>query len=173
MLIHCIMALPDFDIDSIGFDNLAALMAMQWDSLIAEGLTHPSHSGSTASANASTPWDTSSPAHKLLTEADQDKLTKTGGCWQCCKDSTDPGWVLHVGRTCPGDASQGILPGHDYVTPTVPVKKEYMGAIFSSAYRDDNGNDQPDYPDMFNTPVIQQIVGYASGNTVFYDNDTD
>lgn len=28
---------------------------------------------------------------------------------------TDPGWVKHASRTCPGDAAQGICPGRDFV----------------------------------------------------------
>ncbi len=37
ILVLCIAAIPDFDIDNINFDNLSALMSMQYESLAAEG----------------------------------------------------------------------------------------------------------------------------------------
>ena len=56
------------------------------------------------------------------------------------KAPTDPNWVHHVGRTCPGDASRGITPGHNFVK----VKQETASAAIDF---DIDGEDQPDYPD--------------------------
>ncbi|KAF8511961.1 hypothetical protein BU17DRAFT_69423 [Hysterangium stoloniferum] len=36
MLVLCIMAIPDFDLEDISFDNLVALMFMQWERFIME-----------------------------------------------------------------------------------------------------------------------------------------
>ncbi|KAF8530512.1 hypothetical protein BU17DRAFT_60227 [Hysterangium stoloniferum] len=87
LLLH-IMAMPEFNMETIRFDDLMSLLSMQWESLIAEGI------------------------------------------------ASDDGWTDHVGRTCPGDATLGILPGHDFV----PVKKETAGLILTK----NNGEDQPD-----------------------------
>lgn len=37
LLVLCIVAIPDFDIDTMAFNNLVALMSMQWVSVTTKG----------------------------------------------------------------------------------------------------------------------------------------
>ncbi|KAF8526974.1 hypothetical protein BU17DRAFT_82472 [Hysterangium stoloniferum] len=123
------MAMPEFNMETIGFDDLVSLLSMQWESLIAEGVAAPlvvSVPTTTAPCTA--------PPH--LTDAERKCLTDLGGCWKCQKVPTDEGWTDHVGQTCPGNATLGILPGCNFV----PIKKEIAGFTLT----DSNGEDQPD-----------------------------
>lgn len=89
-------------------------MSMQWDSLMAKG---PLRSGACAAAIINTPTSTSAsvpttPSDSLtgfppLTNADRADISQKGGCWKCCKVPGNKGWVKHIRRTCPGDASKG------------------------------------------------------------------
>jgi hypothetical protein len=166
LLVLRIMSMPDFDIDSINFDNLVALLSMQWDSLIAEGAARPGRpapyapsSQSAVHAPSSYSPQTQTNHRTPLTDAEKERLTQAGGCWRCRKIPKDTSWIPHVGRTCPGDAAQGISPGCDYV-PDAPIKKEIAGLVLttttSDAFEDadTSGEDQPDT--------------YG-----FYDDDTD
>ncbi|KAF8957568.1 cytochrome P450 [Flammula alnicola] len=147
MLLLRIMAIPDFDIDTINFDNLVALLSMQWDSLIAEGSARPGRSSlhvpspQTSVASPST-FGPSTHHCTPLTDAEKERLTHAGGCWRCRKVPKDTSWIPHVGRTCPGDAAQGILPGRDYVPSDTTIKKEFVGMVLNTA--DLSGEDQPD-----------------------------
>jgi hypothetical protein len=152
------MALPDFDINTITVDSLTSLMSMQWESIIIEGCT----SSRPAPMFTTTTSASMSPAHpppapsrlkSLLTDAVHTCLTNAGGCWKCWKVPTDPGWIKHIGCTCPGDPALGILPGHDYVE----VKCEVAGAMYIVDYL---GEDQPDYSDN-------------DGQDFYLDNETD
>jgi hypothetical protein len=141
ILLLCIMAMPEFNMETIGFDDLVSLLSMQWESLIAEGVTGRVSKSSAYSQPlapvVSVPAITAPrTAPPRLTDAERTRLTDLGGCWKCRKVPTDDGWTDHVGRTCPGDATLGILPGRDFV----PVKKEIVGF----ALTDNNGEDQPD-----------------------------
>jgi hypothetical protein len=134
-----IMALPNFDVDTISIDDLISLMSMQWESITSEGRA------STCSTLTIPPTALGPPAFPvctppLLTDAERTRLTTAGGCWKCRKTLTDPDWVHHVGRTCPGDASRGITPGRDFVK----VKREMTSAAINF---DIDGEDQPDHPD--------------------------
>lgn len=167
MLVLRIMAIPDFDIDKTNFDDLVALMSMQWDSLTAEGLIGTRSSGGSRSApSMSNPVHPTSNATRLppLTEAEKERLSTLGGCWRCRKAPQDTSWVPHVGRTCPGDAALGISPGRDYVPPApVSVKKEPVGAVFltSGMFHDSDGEDQPD---TYDEPLPENF---------YQDDDTD
>ncbi|KIJ46876.1 hypothetical protein M422DRAFT_29069 [Sphaerobolus stellatus SS14] len=163
ILLLRIMAMPDLNIETIGFDDLVALMSMQWESLIAEGVsgrpsTRPDQTPSLAPAGRiPTPSGIASPAMLQplvppLTHADRTRLTNLGGCWKCRKVPGDVGWVNHIGRTCPGDATLGIPPGRDFVS----VKKEV--AAYAMLHDDEN---QPD-------PTPRQYVGFVMGG---FQND--
>ena len=134
LLVLRIVAIPDFDIDKMAVDDLVALLSMQWESLSAEGnLGRPARASSLASSQPLVP------RLPALDDAERDRLTAAKGCWKCRKVPTDAGWVQHVGRTCPGDAAKGVLPGRDYVPE---IKKEVIGAAF---VRVNEGEDQPDF----------------------------
>jgi hypothetical protein len=96
MLVLRIMAIPDFDIDSINFDNLVALLSMQWDSLIAEGAARPGRpapyalsSQSAVHAPSSYSPQTQTNHRTPLTDAEKERLTQAGGCWRCRKIPKD------------------------------------------------------------------------------------
>ena len=135
LLLLRIMALPDFKFDEIKLDDLTSLLAMQWDSLIAEGPGRP------RAAAQATPTSTTSspPTGATITlaelEAERARIVAAKGCFRCHKVPGDPGWVQHIGRTCPGDVTKGITPGRDFSpsTSTAPIKKEPVGAAFPSA----------------------------------------
>ncbi|KIJ26356.1 hypothetical protein M422DRAFT_272597 [Sphaerobolus stellatus SS14] len=145
ILLLRIMAMPDLNIEAIDFDDLVALMSMQWESLIAEGVSgHPSARPAqtpspTPAGRIPTPSGTASPTMlqpsvQPLTHADQTHLTNLEGCWKC---------------------SLGIPPGHDFVS----VKKEV--ASYSMLHDDE---DQPD-------PAPRQYVGFVMGG--FQDDGED
>ncbi|KAG6853368.1 hypothetical protein C0991_004927 [Blastosporella zonata] len=148
ILLLCIMAIPDFNSDTITIDALISLMSMQWESIVTE---NPGKI-STCPAPPSTPSLTTSIVSPstvpLLTDSERTRLTNAGGCWKCRKVPTDPGWVKHVVCTCPGDAALGIAPGRDYV----PVKTEIAESVFISY----DPEDQPDKDNTF----------YADDNTL-------
>jgi hypothetical protein len=144
VLLLRIMALPNFDIDTISVDDLISLMSMQWESIVTEGIGRSSGRPATLiPTTAATSPAASSAAHTPppLTDAERTRLTHAGGCWRCRKVPGDPGWVKHVGRMCPGDSAQGISPGRDFVE----VKQEIAGAVLLSI--DCSGEDQPDTAD--------------------------
>ncbi|KAF5338089.1 hypothetical protein D9611_014190 [Ephemerocybe angulata] len=152
-----IMALPDFNLESTSFDDLASLMSMQWDSLLADGSGRPSTRsersavptpapGAPPYVPSFNPGSSSSPVPAPLTDAEREFISQNGGCWRCRKLPTDYGWTKHIGRTCPGDPSKGISPGRDYVAPSI-VKQEPRSvvAFASSSPRFElGGEDQPD-----------------------------
>ncbi|KAF9536257.1 hypothetical protein CPC08DRAFT_717855 [Agrocybe pediades] len=179
MLILRIMAMPDFDIDTINFDNLVALMAMQWDSLVAEGTARTTTAAPRLS-QASPSVSATQPRLPPLTDAEKERLSAVGGCWRCRKVPKDTSWTPHVGRTCPGDAAQGISPGRDYVPqPQVQVKREPAGAVMLLPVRNDDGEDQPDlYPDDEDQPDLPPrfTAAFANIHTStddYFDDDTD
>jgi hypothetical protein len=136
VLLLRVMALPEFDIETIPPDDLISLMSMQWDSILAEG--RPSIRGSSSVLTIPTP--THAPPTStlpLLTDAERTCLTNARGCWRCRKSPGDPGWVDHVSRTCPGDTTVGLLPGRDFVQ----TKREPVGIILDT-------DDQPDHSEV-------------------------
>ena len=152
VLLLRIMALPDFDLETIGFDNLVALMSMQWESLVMEvPATRSSHGSSLARTppTAASVMPAAPASRSPLSIADREHLSAAGGCWRCRKVPTDAGWNAHVGRTCPGDPTQGVSPGPDFIAPGTPVvKKELMGAVLLDAKEYfAQGEDQPDNSD--------------------------
>ncbi|KAF8507523.1 hypothetical protein BU17DRAFT_100449 [Hysterangium stoloniferum] len=155
MLVLRIMAIPDFDLEDISFDNLVALMSMQWESLIMEIPATRSTLRTSPTAASIPPIPPMPRANEPrnqnpLSLTDREHLSTVGGCWRCRKVPTDSGWTPHVGRTCPGDPTQGVSPGPDFVPPTPPViKREHMGAILLDA--DEyfaQGEDQPEDSDV-------------------------
>ena len=135
ILVLRIVAIPDFDIDSIGFDDLVALMNMQFESLAAEG-----NLGRLLITARASPAPLSSATRlPFLDDTERDRLSAAKGCWRCRKIPTDAGWVPHVGRTCPGDAANGVQPGRDFVPG---IKTEIAAGIFLAA---DTSEDQPEY----------------------------
>ncbi|KAF8510346.1 hypothetical protein BU17DRAFT_98164 [Hysterangium stoloniferum] len=101
------------------------------------------------------------PPQNPLSLANREHLSAIGGCWRYWKAPTDAGWTTHVGCTCPGDPTQGISPGLDFVPPVAPaIKKEHMGAVLLDA--DEyfaQGEDQPE-----NSHTL---------NACYWDQDTD
>jgi len=164
MLVLRIMAIPDFDIDTITFDNLVALMAMQWDSLVAEGSARPSQAIASAQGRSAPAVAARAP----LSDAEKEQLTAAGACWRCRKTPKDPKWTPHIGRTCPGDEAQGILPGRDYIPPpAAPIKREVVGMALLALQ---GGEDQPDqtslhppYPDDDTSEDEQPVRRVAGG----------
>lgn len=147
ILLLRIMAIPDFDLDNISFDNLTSLMAMQWDSLLAENSTRRTviSSNPSPSAPISSPISNRSASLPFLDDAEKARLTAARGCWNCRKVPSDPGWVAHVSRLCPGDTLLGIRPGRDFVSNAPSsVKQEFVsGAILLAGENDPDS--QPDY----------------------------
>ena len=150
LLLLCVMAIPDFDLDNTSFDDLVALMSMQWESLIMEVPAIRSTFGPSLVRAPSTTASITSPPRNPLSTAERERLSAAGGCWRCRKVPTDTGWIAHVGRTCPGDPAQGVSPGPDFVAPGAPViKKELMGAVLLDANEYfAQGEDQPDDSDI-------------------------
>jgi hypothetical protein len=145
------MAIPDFDLETISFDNLVALMSMQWESLVMEVPASRSTFGSGLIRTPPTAASVMPPTRNPLSTADRERLSAAGGCCRCCKVPTDAGWNAHVGRTCPGDPTQGVSPGPDFVAPGTPViKKELMGAVLLDAneYFAQGEEDQHDNSDV-------------------------
>ncbi|KIM46896.1 hypothetical protein M413DRAFT_7592 [Hebeloma cylindrosporum] len=142
LLLLRIMAIPDFDLDRITVDDLTSLMSMQWDSLIAENATRRNITSSASTPAVLSPGAYRSSSLPILDDAEKARLTAARGCWNCRKVPTDPGWVAHVSRLCPGDSSLGVRPGRDFI-PTAPtiVKSEFAGAMILG----DDPDDQPDY----------------------------
>ena len=75
----------------------------------------------------------------FLDDTERVRLSAAKGCWRCRKIPTDAGWVPHVGRTCPGDAANGVQPGRDFIPG---IKTEIAAGIFLAA---DTSEDQPEY----------------------------
>jgi hypothetical protein len=85
MLILRIMAISEFDIDMISFNNLIALMSMQWNSLIAEGSACPGCPSPYPPSQSSmsitpAPATQMQPCLPVLTNKEKDHLSKAGGC---------------------------------------------------------------------------------------------
>jgi hypothetical protein len=144
-----VLAIPSFDLKMITIDGLINIMTATWNSLIAERLVHPTVAPTYSSPIASYPTPSlpamrPPPINHLppLDDAERKRLSDAHGCWKCQKTPTDPGWSQHVGRTCPGDASQGILPGKDFVR----VKREPVGALLLSPPGDE---DQPNHTRLY------------------------
>ena len=153
ILVLHIVAIPDFDIDNINFDDLSVLMSMQYESLSAEGnlgrLSITSCLSSTIPAVPHLPF---------LDDTECECLSNAKGCWRCHKIPTDNRWVPHVGHTCPGNAANGVSPGHDFVPA---VKRELAGAVMVMPHLSlsDLTKDQLDYEE--------------DSNTFYGDEDTD
>lgn len=154
LLLLRIMAMPSFDLDTIKFDELASLMAMQWDSLIAKG---PSRTSTRPTPPPTIPFSGSAGSSALppLNETEKAHLSAAKGCWRCRKVPSDAGWVSHVGRTCPGDAANGIAPGRDFVPGPPPVKREPVGVVFLH----DSGEDQPDHINRLHVGAMFDVSG--------------
>ncbi|KAF8520408.1 hypothetical protein BU17DRAFT_89003 [Hysterangium stoloniferum] len=134
MLLLCIMAILDFDLETISFNNLGALMSMQWESLIMEIPATCSTPGPGPTRTSSTTTSTTLPHPDPLSIADRKCLSAVRGCWRYRKFPSDEGWTAHVGCTCPGDPAQGVTPGPDFAAPKTPtIKREPMGAILLDA----------------------------------------
>lgn len=141
ILLLRIMALPDFDIETISSDDLTSLMSMQWESIVTEGRS--SSRIPPAVSNPTTTFTQSTRPLPPLTDTERTRLTNARGCWRCRKVPGDPGWSDHVSRTCPGDTVLGLLPGKDFVQ----VKRETIGAVFETVDAVFDSEDQPDYSD--------------------------
>jgi len=171
-----IIAIHTFDIDSatMGVDNLVSLMAMQWESLTADGLVRSSPALNRTTAINSLPSGSTIPPLAPLSDPERARLTSAGGCWKCRKSPGDLGWVPHVGHTCPGDASRGISPGKDFVaTPQAAVsaptvKKEILGAVLLP---NDHGEDQPER--TLHAGAVLSHDKLAISDFFYQDDDTD
>ena len=84
ILVLRIVAIPDFNINNINFDDLSALMSMQYESLSAEGnlgrLSITSCPSSTIPAVPHLPF---------LDDTECERLSNAKGCWRCHKIPTD------------------------------------------------------------------------------------
>ncbi|KAF6753826.1 hypothetical protein DFP72DRAFT_394630 [Ephemerocybe angulata] len=124
-------ALQGFDIASTSQtpDQLIALMAAQWDSLVADSAARGVRSLSLASQSSSTtttiplrtsinpaPSSSSPSGPPRLTE--EEKTALANGCWNCRKKPGEPDWTPHTRNTCPGNPDIGARPGRDYVAPS-------------------------------------------------------
>ncbi|PPQ87876.1 hypothetical protein CVT26_005310 [Gymnopilus dilepis] len=139
-LISRITAISGFDLTTISFDDLTALMSMQWENLVIEGIVRNGAARPRPGVAPAAPATAFGP----LTDTEKEKLSAAGGCWKCRKTPKDPSWTPHVGRTCPGDEARGITPGRDYVPPSTPaVKREVVG--FAGILPMNHGEDQPDH----------------------------
>ncbi|KAF8528099.1 hypothetical protein BU17DRAFT_61415 [Hysterangium stoloniferum] len=96
MLLLHIMAIPEFNLEDITFDNLVALMSMQWESLIME---IPAATRSTLRPNpahASSTTTSITPPHRSpLSITEREHLLTAGGYWRCQKVPTNVGWTTH------------------------------------------------------------------------------
>ncbi|KAF8511632.1 hypothetical protein BU17DRAFT_69582 [Hysterangium stoloniferum] len=123
MLLLHIMSIPDFDLETISFDNLVALMSMQWESLIME-------IPATRSTPGPGPARTSSTTTILLTANVFLQSEGVGGA------ERSP--VMRVGLHMLATPALEILPEVSLLadfaalkTPT--IKREPMGAILLDA----------------------------------------
>ncbi|KAJ7259348.1 hypothetical protein C8J57DRAFT_1472119 [Mycena rebaudengoi] len=175
-----VLAIPGFDLEKITVDGLTSTMSATWDSLVTEGVVRVYTPTSVSAAPA--PPFSSAVSSRLppLDDAEKKRISEASGCWKCRKTPSSPGWTPHIGRTCPGDTSLGILPGRDYVA----VKSEPVATILWSG--DDSelqppppsdGEDQPDLlPSRFTVAYTEAQVAndssYRDGNNES-DSDTE
>ncbi|KAJ7218571.1 hypothetical protein GGX14DRAFT_560915 [Mycena pura] len=154
-----VLAIPGFDLETIDVDRLTSTMSATWDSLVAEGVVRTSIP--TSATTSLTPLlSTATSRLPPLDDAEKKRISDASGCWKCRKIPTSPGWTPHIGRTCPGDVSLGILPGRDYIA----IKTERVATIMS--YHDDSESQPPpssDSEDQPDTSYVQDrfTVGYT------------
>ncbi|KAF8521392.1 hypothetical protein BU17DRAFT_64885 [Hysterangium stoloniferum] len=127
MLVLRIMVIPDFVLEDISFNNLVALMSMQWESFVMEILATHSTLRTSPMADSISPIPPLPQANEPqnsnpLSLTDCERLSAVGGCWRCQKVPTDSRWTPHIGHTCPGDPSQGVSPSPDFVPPPPVIK---------------------------------------------------
>ncbi|KAJ7661293.1 hypothetical protein DFH06DRAFT_1129407 [Mycena polygramma] len=173
-----VLALPGFDLEKITVDGLTSIMSTTWQSLVAEGLVRTTMPAPTIPSPSSLLSTTASPRLPPLDDAEKKRISDASGCWKCRKIPSSAGWTPHIGRTCPGDASLGILPGRDYIA----VKREPAATIL--AYDDaetqlptiNDGEDQPDVPDRYTVGYMEARFAadaeYRDGNNES-DSDSD
>ena len=80
MLLLRVMAIPDFDLENIIFDDLVALMSMQWESLVMEIPTTRSALGPSLARTPSTTASIAPLPRNVLSTADRERLSAAGGC---------------------------------------------------------------------------------------------
>ncbi|KAJ7353499.1 hypothetical protein DFH08DRAFT_805045 [Mycena albidolilacea] len=173
-----VLAIPGFNLETITVDALTSLMSATWDSLVAEGVVRISIPTSLSTTLISPLPSMVTSRLPPLDDAEKKRISEASGCWKCRKTPASPGWTPHIGRTCPGDASLGILPGWDFVA----VKSEPVATILSFGDDSDlqpssftNGEDQPDFlPDRFTVAYTEARVAddssYRDGNN---ESDSD
>lgn len=133
------MAIPGFDLGKITVDELVGLMSSTWLSLVADGTTSRTRSTRTStipstSTMSQTHAPTTSSSSPVLSQAQRDALVDAGGCFRCGKNPSSPGWTPHRAINCPGDTSQGIRPGREF------VKQEPVAAVHWSQSSDPEPN---------------------------------
>ncbi|KAJ7249390.1 hypothetical protein C8J57DRAFT_1239842 [Mycena rebaudengoi] len=141
------LAIPGFDLEAITVDELTSLMSATWESLLAEGLVRTSYS---TPSSHSIPSSAVTASLRLppLDDTEKKCISDASGCWKCRKTPASPGWTPHIGRTCPGDVTLGVLPGRDFV----PIKREPAASIMlydDAESQPADGEDQPDLHDRF------------------------
>jgi hypothetical protein len=144
-------ALQGFDIDTTTQtpDQLIALMAAQWDSLVADNSSRSGRSLPFISTPAPAPTvplitttsTIASPSRFIpLTDEEKNALSAVRGCWNCRGKPTDPGWVPHQRHTCPGNAAIGARPGKDFIAPISTV-----AAVATPPLPDSDTSDEQSY----------------------------
>ncbi|KAJ6458441.1 hypothetical protein C8R45DRAFT_1109959 [Mycena sanguinolenta] len=120
-----VLAIPGFNLETITVDALTSMMSATWDSLVAEGVVRISIPNSLSTTSISPLPSTVTSRLPPLDDTERKRISDASGCWKCRKTPASPGWIPHIGRTCPGDISLGILPGRDFVA----VKSEPVATI--------------------------------------------
>jgi hypothetical protein len=100
-------------------------MSMQWESILAEACPSTCIPPPVSTIPAPTCTPSISPL-PLLTDTEGTHLINMCGCWRCRKVPSDPGWVDHVSRNCPGDTMIGLSPGQDLSKSNVSLLASYL-----------------------------------------------
>ncbi|KAJ6553204.1 hypothetical protein B0H19DRAFT_1295858 [Mycena capillaripes] len=167
-----VLALPGFDLEKVTVDELTSVMSTTWQSLIAERLVHMTTSIPVIlSPLVTLPTPTASLRLPPLDDAERKWISDASGCWKCHKSPSSPGWTPHIGRTCPGDASMGILPGRDYVV----VKQEPAATIFydDAESQPPFSNDGEDQPDMHERYAVGYTEARVAADAMYCDGNNE
>ncbi|KAJ3538074.1 hypothetical protein NMY22_g5318 [Coprinellus aureogranulatus] len=166
-------AIPNFNLDctSTTTDQLIALMAAQWDSLVADTTVRSSRavSSTAVSSNLRTGLTaapaSASPAPPRLTDEEKALLSAQNACWNCRRKPGDPDWTPHNRTNCPGNPSIGARPGRDYVAPSTVagVTSVLAAAVIGRS-------DSPEFYSDAHTSDKEEVEGMVNGNS---DSDDD